>query len=88
MKLNAVVAISNILIVLLNIILFYFLFELRTTQNIYSSCDIYYIQIGKIAKLLSKAGQLDQTNFLITSDHGYHMGQFAMPVDKRLPYET
>lgn len=25
---------------------------------------------------------------ILTSDHGYHMGQFAMPVDKRLPYET
>ncbi len=25
---------------------------------------------------------------VITSDHGYHLGQFALPIDKRLPYET
>lgn len=25
---------------------------------------------------------------MVTSDHGFHMGQFSMPADKRLPYET
>ena len=31
---------------------------------------------------------MDRTWILVTSDHGYHMGQFSMPIDKRLPYET
>lgn len=39
-------------------------------------------------KLLRRKGQLDRTWIVVTSDHGYHMGQFAMPIDKRLPYET
>ena len=30
----------------------------------------------------------DKTYFIITSDHGYHLGQFGMAVDKRLPYEA
>ncbi|XP_046451107.1 N-acetylglucosamine-6-sulfatase-like [Daphnia pulex] len=44
--------------------------------------------IGKIVKLLGRKGQLDRTWLVVTSDHGYHLGQFALPVDKRLPYET
>ena len=39
-------------------------------------------------KLLHRRRVLDNTFVLVTSDHGYHMGQFALPVDKRLPYET
>lgn len=45
-------------------------------------------QIGKIVKLLGRKGQLDRTWLVVTSDHGYHLGQFTLPVDKRLPYET
>ncbi|XP_032784585.2 N-acetylglucosamine-6-sulfatase isoform X4 [Daphnia magna] len=44
--------------------------------------------VGDIVKLLRRKGQLDRTWIVVTSDHGYHMGQFAMPIDKRLPYET
>ncbi|XP_057380419.1 N-acetylglucosamine-6-sulfatase-like isoform X1 [Daphnia carinata] len=44
--------------------------------------------IGNMVKLLRRKGQLDRTWMIVTSDHGYHMGQFAMPIDKRLPYET
>ncbi|EFX81190.1 hypothetical protein DAPPUDRAFT_50373 [Daphnia pulex] len=44
--------------------------------------------IGKIVKLLGWKGQLDRTWLVVTSDHGYHLGQFTLPVDKRLPYET
>lgn len=45
-------------------------------------------QVGKIIKRLRKSGELDRTAIILTSDHGYHLGQFTMPVDKRLPYET
>lgn len=31
---------------------------------------------------------MGETRFIFTSDHGYHMGQFGMPLDKRLPYDT
>lgn len=46
------------------------------------------VQVGKVVKLLRTLGQLDHTHLIVTSDHGYHLGQFTMPVDKRLPYET
>ena len=46
------------------------------------------LQIGRMVKLLQRKGQLDRTWVVVTSDHGYHLGQFAMPIDKRLPYET
>merc|ERR1712180_385306 len=36
---------------------------------------------------LDKYGKLDNTYILFTSDHGYHLGQFGFPWDKRLPYE-
>lgn len=41
-----------------------------------------------MVKLLERKGQVDRTWMVITSDHGYHLGQFALPIDKRLPYET
>ena len=43
--------------------------------------------IAKIAQTLQGYGLMDNTYFLLTSDNGYHLGQFAMPLDKRLPYE-
>lgn len=43
--------------------------------------------VAKVHKALSGYGMLENTYFLITSDHGYHLGQFGMPLDKRLPYE-
>ena len=33
------------------------------------------------------AGELDNTYFIYMSDHGYHMGEFALSIDKRQPYE-
>ena len=36
---------------------------------------------------LTAADALEDTVLLYTSDHGYHMGQFAMVYDKRTPYE-
>ena len=41
-----------------------------------------------MVKTLQRHGIIDSTYLIVTSDHGYHMGQFALPVDKRLPYET
>ncbi len=29
----------------------------------------------------------DDTYVVLTSDHGYHLGQFGLPHDKRQPYE-
>lgn len=43
--------------------------------------------IEKIVQALAHYKMLDSTYILFTSDHGYHMGQFGMPLDKRLPYE-
>ena len=36
---------------------------------------------------LEADGLLDNTYFVFTSDHGYHLGEFGMPIDKRQPYE-
>ncbi|XP_014484648.1 PREDICTED: N-acetylglucosamine-6-sulfatase-like isoform X2 [Dinoponera quadriceps] len=37
---------------------------------------------------LKKRNLLHETYFVYTSDNGYHIGQFSMPMDKRQPYET
>lgn len=49
---------------------------------------LFLFQIGNVRTLLESRGMLDGTYVVITSDHGFHLGQFGMPVDKRLPYET
>ena len=36
---------------------------------------------------LEEQGLLNNTFILYTSDHGYHLGEFALPIDKRQPYE-
>ena len=41
----------------------------------------------KVVHALEQYELLADTYILLTSDHGYHLGQFAMPLDKRLPYE-
>eukprot|EP01060_Flectonema_neradi_P038054 TRINITY_DN7880_c0_g1_i1.p1 TRINITY_DN7880_c0_g1~~TRINITY_DN7880_c0_g1_i1.p1 ORF type:complete len:565 (+),score=35.12 TRINITY_DN7880_c0_g1_i1:121-1815(+) len=33
-------------------------------------------------------GRLDNTYFIYTSDHGYHLGQWSIPREKEHPYET
>lgn len=37
---------------------------------------------------LKRQNLYDNTYIVFTSDNGYHLGQFAMPFDKRQPYET
>ena len=40
-----------------------------------------------VENLLSKIPDLDNTYVIFSSDHGYHLGQFGMPIEKRQPYE-
>ena len=44
--------------------------------------------VDKIMSRLESLGVLDNTFVLLTSDHGYHLGTFALTIDKRMPYET
>lgn len=44
--------------------------------------------IESIVDQLEQQGLLDDTYIIFTSDNGYHLGNWAMPWDKRLPYET
>ena len=37
--------------------------------------------------VLRRVPNLEETFVLFTSDHGYHMGQFGLTIDKRQPYE-
>lgn len=44
--------------------------------------------VKDVHDLLKARNFLDDTYFIYTSDNGYHIGQFSMPMDKRQPYET
>ena len=44
--------------------------------------------IDNVMSRLDQLGVLDDTFVLLTSDHGYHLGTFALTIDKRMPYET
>lgn len=44
--------------------------------------------VEDVVKELENQNILDDTYIIFTSDNGYHLGQWAMPFDKRLPYET
>ena len=44
--------------------------------------------VDKIMTRLNDLGILENTFVLFTSDLGYHLGTFAMPVGRLLPYET
>ena len=43
--------------------------------------------VGQVVAMLKAAGQLDNTYFLYTSDHGFQLGQHRLPGDKRHLYE-
>jgi N-acetylglucosamine-6-sulfatase len=42
----------------------------------------------RVVQLLTTLEQLDNTYWVYTSDHGYHLGEFGMLYDKRMLYET
>lgn len=44
--------------------------------------------VEEIILQLNKQNLIDETYIVFTSDNGYHLGQWAMPYDKRFPYET
>lgn len=44
--------------------------------------------VDAVVTALKTSGVYDNTYIVFTSDNGYHLGQFAMPYDKRQPYET
>lgn len=44
--------------------------------------------IASVYNALESKNLLNSTYIIFTSDNGYHVGQFAMPLDKRQPYET
>jgi N-acetylglucosamine-6-sulfatase len=43
--------------------------------------------VGAIWEALADAGQLDNTLFVVTSDHGYFYGEHGLSVERRLAYE-
>ena len=44
--------------------------------------------IGAVHDTLQELNLLNSTYIILTSDHGYHLGQWRVPSSKRLPYDT
>ena len=44
--------------------------------------------VERLVESMTAAGVWDNTYFVYTSDHGYHLGEFGMLYDKRMLYET
>lgn len=44
--------------------------------------------VGKLRETLEKAGALDNTIFVITSDQGFFYGEFGLAQERRLAYES
>lgn len=58
----------------------------RNRQRSLMSVDDY---VAAIFEVLQEApGVLNNTFFIATSDHGYHLGEFRVPFEKSLCYET
>lgn len=69
------------------------------TPDLVETIDTYYRKrwqtllavdelIENMVTQLKRLNLYDNTYIVFTSDNGYHLGQFAMPFDKRQPYET
>ena len=43
--------------------------------------------LSQVYNELEALGELDNTYFVYTSDHGYHLGQYGLIKGKALPYE-
>ena len=43
--------------------------------------------IHDVVDLIEEAGQADRTYFFYSSDHGFQLGQFNIPMDKRHAYD-
>ncbi|XP_046681956.1 N-acetylglucosamine-6-sulfatase-like [Homalodisca vitripennis] len=59
-------------------------YQARRWETLLSVDDM----VAATVNTLQQIGQLDNTYIIYTSDHGYHLGQYALPWDKRQPYET
>jgi len=57
----------------------------RRRMNVLQSIDDL---VEEFVLKLDEMGELDNTYIIYTSDNGYHLGEFAVPIDKRLPYES
>lgn len=44
--------------------------------------------VDEIFLVLEEAGVLNNTYVITTSDHGYHLGNFRVPFEKAMPYDT
>ncbi|XP_069038160.1 glucosamine (N-acetyl)-6-sulfatase (Sanfilippo disease IIID), b isoform X1 [Lepisosteus oculatus] len=55
----------------------------RRWQTLLSVDDL----VEKVVQKLEDLKQLNDTYIFYTSDHGYHTGQFSLPIDKRQLYE-
>ncbi len=47
----------------------------RAMQAYYASITFMDAQVGRVLDALDEAGLADNTVVLLTSDHGYHMGE-------------
>jgi N-acetylglucosamine-6-sulfatase len=43
--------------------------------------------VGDLLKALKESGQLDNTLFVVSSDHGYFYGEHGLSIERRLAYE-
>lgn len=43
--------------------------------------------VGSLLKALEESGQLDNTLFVVSSDHGYFYGEHGLSIERRLAYE-
>ena len=44
--------------------------------------------VDKVMTYLSENDLINDTIAFFTSDHGYHLGSYGLPIDKRMPYDT